>query len=317
MNLLHRYPAVVTRSPTAAATDAARFADRVEAYDAFTAPRRYRVTVHSVPLDGLRLDALRTTGHRATFVDEAHLGILVAARGTLAVDDGRGAREVRGDAGAVWRPGRRTTTIRGPYTGLGLRVPLAAIAAHAARNPEDRWRADGPFPACPQPRLVRLLRHVVAELDAPEELSPASAVGRGLARLMLDLLMEDFARVAPPAPRPATTAGLAVVRRAEAVLRARLQDAVSIVALAGELGTSTRALQEGFRRHRGMTPRAFLARCRLEAAHERLAAARPGETVSSIAFDCGIMHLGRFAAAYRRRYGEAPSATLARTRDRR
>jgi AraC-like DNA-binding protein len=36
--------------------------------------------------------------------------------------------------------------------------------------------------------------------------------------------------------------------------------------------------------------------------------------VSDAALDSGFVHLGRFAVAYRRRYGESPSETLRRTR---
>lgn len=137
-------------------------------------------------------------------------------------------------------------------------------------------------------------------------------VTRGMSRLLTDMMLDSFAARAEEARRPASSAGLALVRRAEAILRGRLHEAVSIVALAGELGVSTRSLQSGFRQHRGTTPRDFLATCRLEAVRERFMKAQPGETVTTIAHDCGVMHVGRLAAAYRARYGETPSATLAR-----
>ena len=59
-----------------------------------------------------------------------------------------------------------------------------------------------------------------------------------------------------------------------------------------------------------LTPRAFLRRCRLELARRRLLEAGEGETVSSVALDCGFGHFGDFAAAYKARFGETPSATL-------
>jgi AraC-like DNA-binding protein len=37
-----------------------------------------------------------------------------------------------------------------------------------------------------------------------------------------------------------------------------------------------------------------------------------GTTVTEVALRFGFAHTGRFAAAYRRRYGQAPSATLRR-----
>ncbi|PWS35319.1 hypothetical protein DFH01_16930 [Falsiroseomonas bella] len=316
MHLLRRYPFVVTRSVASAPRDASLFAERVEAYEVLNDPRRYHVAVNAVQLDGIRLVALRTTGHRARFADHENFGIVVAHRGGLLIDDGRGPTEVSGDDAALWQPGRRITSIPGPYLGLGLRVPIARLAAHVSRNPEDGARLDGAWPARPAPRLVRALRQAVREFDAPEGLNPASAAARGMARLLLDILADEFASIAAARRGPVPGSGIVHVRRAEAALRERLERPVSILELAGELGISTRSLQAGFRQHRGTTPRSFLANCRLEAVRERLLNARPGETVTVIAHDCGVMHPGRFAASYRLRYGEAPSATLGRAQRR-
>jgi transcriptional regulator GlxA family with amidase domain len=56
---------------------------------------------------------------------------------------------------------------------------------------------------------------------------------------------------------------------------------------------------------------AYLRQIRLTRAHEELRQARPGRTtVALVAHRWGFSHLGRFAAAYRERYGVAPSGTL-------
>jgi transcriptional regulator GlxA family with amidase domain len=94
-------------------------------------------------------------------------------------------------------------------------------------------------------------------------------------------------------------------------MRARLGEELTVPALAAELGIGTRALQLAFRAHRGVSPRDVIAGLRLDAAHARLRAATPADSVTRIALDCGITHLGRFAARYRERFGEAPSETLA------
>jgi AraC-like DNA-binding protein len=56
----------------------------------------------------------------------------------------------------------------------------------------------------------------------------------------------------------------------------------------------------------------YLLRTRLTCAHADLLAAVPhdGVTVTGVAADCGFGHQGRFAAAYRDRYGVAPATTL-------
>jgi AraC-like DNA-binding protein len=85
----------------------------------------------------------------------------------------------------------------------------------------------------------------------------------------------------------------------------------SVAELAGLAGVSVRALQAIFRRHVGSAPMACLRELRLTRAHEELCRARPGvTTVALVANRWGFSHLGRFAAAYRERYGVSPSVTL-------
>jgi transcriptional regulator GlxA family with amidase domain len=72
-----------------------------------------------------------------------------------------------------------------------------------------------------------------------------------------------------------------------------------------------RSLQEGFRQHVGVSPMAYLRRVRLEHAHAELSEPRDGQrSVAAVAHRWGFGHLGRFAAAYRERYGVSPSDTL-------
>jgi transcriptional regulator GlxA family with amidase domain len=71
-------------------------------------------------------------------------------------------------------------------------------------------------------------------------------------------------------------------------------------------------LQLAFRAAGEPSPRAALWSIRLEAANLRLTAPDEAASVSAVALDCGFTHLGRFAIAYRARFGETPSATLRR-----
>jgi transcriptional regulator GlxA family with amidase domain len=57
----------------------------------------------------------------------------------------------------------------------------------------------------------------------------------------------------------------------------------------------------------------YLREVRLRRAREVLQAAdRDASTVRAVAGGLGIMHMGRFAAAYRDAFGETPSQTLNR-----
>jgi AraC-like DNA-binding protein len=85
----------------------------------------------------------------------------------------------------------------------------------------------------------------------------------------------------------------------------------SVVELARLADVSVRTLQAIFHRHTGLAPTAYLRELRLSRAHEELRrAGSGGTTVALVANRWGFCHLGRFAAAYRQRYGVSPSVTL-------
>ncbi len=75
---------------------------------------------------------------------------------------------------------------------------------------------------------------------------------------------------------------------------------------------SARSIHHAFRRFRGYSPKALLQAVRLDRAHQSLLAADPSDQVMTIAVGCGFAHLGRFSAAYKKRFGELPSQTLSR-----
>ena len=109
----------------------------------------------------------------------------------------------------------------------------------------------------------------------------------------------------PPAAAPRT------IRRAEQLIVDHAREPLTVEDVAEAVGLSVRALQEGFRRHIGVTPTARLREARLIGVRTELAAADPqSSSVSRIAAGWGFWHLGRFAIAYRERWGESPSVTL-------
>jgi AraC-like DNA-binding protein len=81
--------------------------------------------------------------------------------------------------------------------------------------------------------------------------------------------------------------------------------------LAAIAGVGVRVLQESFRQHVGMPPLAYLRRLRLDGVHAELCRSDPWQvSVGEVAYRWGFTHLGRFAGAYRARYGVPPSQTL-------
>ncbi|MDU8913875.1 helix-turn-helix transcriptional regulator [Aestuariicoccus sp. MJ-SS9] len=101
-----------------------------------------------------------------------------------------------------------------------------------------------------------------------------------------------------------------LVQACEGIFEARFAEPISIADVAAELRVDTRTLQRAFKTYRGVSPSLFLSTLRLEAARTRLLMPIRGDTVSSVAHDCGFVHLGRFASRYRAVYGETPHETL-------
>ncbi len=109
----------------------------------------------------------------------------------------------------------------------------------------------------------------------------------------------------------AVAASPRAVRRVVEAVRADPQRAYTIGELARIALVSRRSLQYAFQRHLGTTPMAYLRDVRLELSHEMLRDCDPAvTTVADVAYRSGFAHLGRFAAAYRTRFGVSPSTTL-------
>lgn len=104
----------------------------------------------------------------------------------------------------------------------------------------------------------------------------------------------------------------ASVRRAEEFMEANTGSPITISDILSQTGCSKKALFDNFRKFRGYTPNEFLINARLRLAHSRLIEASPQDTVTSIAFNSGFSHMGRFSRTYQSRYGVTPSVTLRR-----
>ena len=101
------------------------------------------------------------------------------------------------------------------------------------------------------------------------------------------------------------------LRAAVDFVHSHASEPLTVADIAAAGGCSVRALQEAFQRHLGSTPIGYLQQVRLAGAHADLVTADPDvESVNDVCWRWGFTHAGRFAAAYRRHYGERPSETL-------
>jgi AraC-like DNA-binding protein len=112
---------------------------------------------------------------------------------------------------------------------------------------------------------------------------------------------------------PCARAGTASISRAMDLIEAEPGLPWTVGELASRAGLSTRALQYGFAAQTGMSPMAYLRQVRLQRADAELRAADgAARGVAGIASRWGFTNFGRFASAYRMRYGRTPSETLRR-----
>ncbi|MGO4173444.1 helix-turn-helix domain-containing protein [Bosea sp. TAF32] len=91
--------------------------------------------------------------------------------------------------------------------------------------------------------------------------------------------------------------------------RSSIERGSGIDSICAELAIPRRTLHRAFVSLTGMPPAKFVRNYRLNESRRRLVSRR--ESVTEAATQCGFSELGKFAAYYRRLFGEAPSATLA------
>jgi AraC-like DNA-binding protein len=227
--------------------------------------------------------------------------------------------------------------------GAGTDAPLFRVGEHVVL---DRWSADCRQLGVKISRfaLERQLHALLDEacevpLKLPAQLDITGGLGRSWAALVrlvaaeyndrgglldhplllgylqesltIGLLMASDHPYRAALIQPATAYRPAPARRAIEAIHANPELPYTVAMLARTAGVSVRTLQAAFRRYVGCTPMAYLRKVRLARVHEDLEHADPTEvTVSAVAYRWGFAHLGRFAAAYRTRYGTTPGQTL-------
>lgn len=161
---------------------------------------------------------------------------------------------------------------------------------------------------------LRHLAGVISEslLGGPPGTAAHVAAGRELAAAAMKCLP-----VSQPEP---IRIGRPRLDRAEIMRHAMaLIDGAAIVPTAAELarnvGATSRTLLRAFQESFGVPPRQYLILRELHAVRRSLSADEAeGTTVADVLTRHGIWEFGRFAARYRRQFGELPSTTLGRAR---
>jgi AraC-like DNA-binding protein len=157
----------------------------------------------------------------------------------------------------------------------------------------------------------------VARLVASELRNDGGLAGHRLgAAALSDCLVDAFLMAAGHSRRQELDADASAdvpraIRLAVELIEAAPDQPLTTAQLARRVHLSVRSLQRGFAEHLETTPMGYLRDVRLQRASDVLRRATPEETrVATVAAAWGFTHLGRFAAAYRDRFGESPSSTL-------
>jgi transcriptional regulator GlxA family with amidase domain len=120
------------------------------------------------------------------------------------------------------------------------------------------------------------------------------------------------------AERPAVALSTPMIGRMKveelrAWIAERLTTELTPAKIAAKTGITPRSLQKAFLRHYHTTLTSYLLDLRLEAVRGELRTSRKSGGISEIALRYQFHHLGRFSQAYRKKFGELPSATLTRS----
>ncbi|MFC9437387.1 helix-turn-helix transcriptional regulator [Nocardia sp. NPDC057030] len=241
-----------------------------------------------------------------------------------AVQSGRVEETYRGANVEVFSPGEvgllsseapYRGTIRSARYSVTMFDPalLARVCDPAALGKPVRFAGHRPVSASAGRRLSRAIEHLQLVAAGPEV-----AVGDIVAASLADYLAATVLDTMPttgalePTAADRGDAHPDAVRRAVAYIETHLGEDIAVADIAEAAFVTIRALQLAFRKHLDTTPLAMLRRLRLAAAHEQLRAAVAGDlvTVTSVAYEWGFAHTGRFAHAYKNAYGHHPSRTL-------
>jgi AraC family transcriptional regulator, ethanolamine operon transcriptional activator len=145
----------------------------------------------------------------------------------------------------------------------------------------------------------------------------AGLVGRGAADALVDARsLDDLLAQAMPASSYACSYRLhyPTLRKAIRFMRAHLHRDIYIDEIAGAVQMSDRSLRNVFDELLSVSPTRYLSLLRLHEASRQLSMHNTGRlSIKAVAMSCGMWDLSRFAANYRRTFGEHPSATRMRT----
>lgn len=229
--------------------------------------------------------------------------------------------------GLMFGPTGRLDFIDSPpyWRNLDIRLNRQRFEDYVARQTRTPLRAALEFEKRPISlseegvALLRFIQYLISECTSSQPIFQNGSIATNLEQTLFGVVLESMAFVdRATLPGESEHNRLSkLVMFAERFITDHFTEDLNITSIADATYSKPRSLHNAFNTFRGYTPLQFLRACRLNHARGLLKASHPHETtVTEVALDSGFMHLSKFAAAYKRRFGESPSITLRMVADR-
>ena len=208
---------------------------------------------------------------------------------------------------------------RQPGASAVITVPFDLLAAYGGGvtglDPNVPMHDDRLFlaPEAQRARLVSLMNDV--ERLAREEpwIVQMPTPAKALEGTIMEALLACLTMGPPSRNRAAPGRHRQIVANLEHALRERPEEMLSLSDLSAELGVAQRTVNLACEEFLGQSAMRYARGRRLDHVRHSLLTSDPAATtVTAVAMNYGFWELGRFAQAYRLRFGEHPSTTLRR-----
>ncbi len=230
---------------------------------------------------------------------DTRFGRRVGESETLTLIDAQGGLNVVSPPGfSVYTFSIRLSRLRELAASAGMEINLASASAGGCQRK---------LPA----HVIRPLRQMTGELLAAGNRADPRIAQSVADAIESDLALQFISAFAHGVPqrRVSRSNRNRALRRALAYINEHRLETLSIEALCRETSTSLSTLQRAFRDHFGLSPKQYLTTARLSGVRRALLDSREHRSIGDVAASWGFWHLSKFAADYKRMYGELPSAT--------
>ncbi|MEZ2720058.1 AraC family transcriptional regulator [Paenalcaligenes hominis] len=200
---------------------------------------------------------------------------------------------------------------------LMLKIDRALVEQIAPHFEQGNWSPSFMFPlrfqAHQQMSWRLMMRYVIDCARHSESVLSSPLVVAQLEQLVVTTFLDLHPPIDSPTPRRTDQVLPRSIRLVEQYLHEHADQPIRLEELAALAQISVRSLHAGFQQYCGISPMQYLRQIRLDRVRHELCQPSP-DSVTQVALRWGFMHLGRFSAEYKRRFGESPSQTQQRMR---